>query len=117
VSKVCYDHIELEVLQPLDMRAASYRYDAESGAAQGYNDTLAPEIPPPPHAGDLPAGNLRANDPMSNYSTLKPRSGRVVEGSLAIHSEQIAARADPQGRVRMARQRLQLPATDGSPVS
>ena len=47
MSKVCYDHIELEVLQPLDMRAASYRYDAESGAAQGYNDTLAPEIHPP----------------------------------------------------------------------
>ncbi|MBL8245710.1 MAG: hypothetical protein JNL89_16055 [Rhodanobacteraceae bacterium] len=46
MSKVCYDHIELEVLRPLGMRAASYRYDAESGAAQGYNDTLAPEIPP-----------------------------------------------------------------------
>ncbi len=115
MSKVCYDYTGLEVLRPLGMRAASYRYDAESGAAQGYNDALAPEIYP--HAGDLPAGALRASDPMSNYSTLKPRSGRVVEGSLAIQSEQIAARADPQDRVRIVRQRLQFPATDGSPVS
>lgn len=53
------DYLEREVLRPLGMHAASYRYDANSGAAQGYNDALAPEIYP--HAGDRPAGALRAS--------------------------------------------------------
>ena len=53
------DYLEQKVLRPLGMHAASYRYDAESGAAQGYNDALAREIYP--HAGDRPAGALRAS--------------------------------------------------------
>lgn len=53
------DYVEREVLRPLGMHAASYRYDSGSGAAKGYNDALAPEIYP--HAGDRPAGALRAS--------------------------------------------------------
>ena len=53
------DYLEQKVLRPLGMHAASYRYAAESGAAQGYNDALAREIYP--HAGDRPAGALRAS--------------------------------------------------------